>query len=162
MSEAGTKTCSACGASKPLDDFAPHSSGRFGRRSKCRACYRAARRIAEAEYRRTHAQRLREAERERAARLRASRPLWAERRNAEAIGYARDAQAESLPRATNYGKEWTGPELEIAARDDLSARDAAQMLGRTYAAVVNQRRKLRAGDPKKSTLAGLRRPGSAA
>jgi hypothetical protein len=37
--------------------------------------------------------------------------------------------------AKNFGKEWTGPELEIALRDDLTAAEVAEMLGRSLQAV---------------------------
>jgi ParB-like chromosome segregation protein Spo0J len=68
--------------------------------------------------------------------------------------YRTEAQAESLAAATNYGKQWTGPELEIAARDDLTTKEVAAMLGRSFAAVVNMRRLLRC-DPKTITFAGI-------
>lgn len=65
-------------------------------------------------------------------------------------------QAETLEGATRYGMEWTGPELEIAARSDLTAREAALMIGRTYASVKTMRKKL-AADPKTIQLAGIPR-----
>lgn len=43
-----------------------------------------------------------------------------------------DATAEE---ATNSWKEWTGPELEIVARDDLTAKQKAKMLKRTMYSV---------------------------
>lgn len=63
-------------------------------------------------------------------------------------------QRETLPTAVNRGKQWTGPELEIAAREDLTATQVALMLGRTEAAVRVMRHKLRE-DPRKINLAGL-------
>lgn len=63
-------------------------------------------------------------------------------------------QAETLSHATNCYKQWTGPELEIAARDDLTVTEAALMLGRTWKAVRVMRSKLRT-DPRKIQLAGL-------
>lgn len=51
----------------------------------------------------------------------------------------RDMQSTTLPSAKNHCKEWTGPELELVARKDLSAREVAQMIGRTLYAVRNQR-----------------------
>jgi hypothetical protein len=65
-------------------------------------------------------------------------------------------QAETLEGATRYGMEWTGPELEVAARSDLTAREAALMIGRTYASVKTMRKKL-AADPKTIQLAGIPR-----
>lgn len=52
-------------------------------------------------------------------------------------------QCESIDAAYNAGKEWTGPELEIVARADLTSREAARLLGRSYAAVRVQRSRLR-------------------
>lgn len=69
----------------------------------------------------------------------------------------RSRQARTLEMATRYGYQWTGPELEIAGRPDLSAYEVARMLRRTYAAVRHMRRKLRE-DPKIINLAGLARP----
>lgn len=46
------------------------------------------------------------------------------------------------------GQPWTGPELEIAARSDLSAKQAAQMTGRSVNAVYRIRTALRR-DPRK-------------
>lgn len=56
--------------------------------------------------------------------------------------------------AHRSGYEWTGPELEIASRDDLSASEVAAMLGRTIWAVQRQR-VLLSVDPRKITLAGV-------
>jgi hypothetical protein len=46
--------------------------------------------------------------------------------------YEHKAQISSLPQAKNYGKEWTGPEVEIVAREATSVSQAAQILGRSY------------------------------
>lgn len=62
--------------------------------------------------------------------------------------------AASRETATNNGKEWTGPELELVARQDLTEAAAAQILGRTRQAVAYQRRLLRANDPVRTDLAG--------
>lgn len=62
-------------------------------------------------------------------------------------------QAASTPGASRHGYQWTGPELEIALRADLSLRDAAAMLGRTYYAVQAARHKART-DPKWIQVAG--------
>lgn len=66
------------------------------------------------------------------------------------------AQAESLPQATRRGMQWIGAELEIVMRADLTARDAARMLGRTVEAVLWARKKCRK-DPRFSALAGVNR-----
>lgn len=55
--------------------------------------------------------------------------------------------------AVNHGKQWTGPELEILCREDLTHRQAAEALGRTLYAVRHQRQLLRV-DPRKINLAG--------
>ena len=62
---------------------------------------------------------------------------------------------KTLPRAANWGKVWTGPELEVVADYRLSAVEAALLLGRTSNAVENQRGHLNRKDPKKTFLAGL-------
>jgi hypothetical protein len=45
----------------------------------------------------------------------------------------------------NAGNRWTGAELQVAARDDLSTGQAAQMLGRTRHAVLAARSRIRRG-----------------
>lgn len=70
--------------------------------------------------------------------------------------YHAAAQAKTLEGAGNRYKEWTGPELEIASRRELSAKQVALMLGRTVAAVKNIRRKL-TYDPRKINAAGVSR-----
>lgn len=62
--------------------------------------------------------------------------------------------ADSRDTATNHGKEWTGAELELVAREDLTEAEAAHMLGRTRQAVAYQRRLLRANDPTRTWLVG--------
>jgi Homeodomain-like domain len=63
----------------------------------------------------------------------------------------RDAE---LP-AARRGAEWTGPDLEIAMRDDLSITEIARMLGRSYSTVVRMRSRIRHGDARLRRLAGL-------
>jgi len=63
-------------------------------------------------------------------------------------------QARTLEAARRRGYVWTGPELEIASRRDLSTQQVALMLGRTYWAVEMIRRQLRA-DPRKALVAGI-------
>lgn len=60
-------------------------------------------------------------------------------------------RANNLTRDTarNHGKEWTGPELELAARLELSASEVARMLGRTINAVRTVRDGMRRGDPRR-------------
>jgi hypothetical protein len=64
------------------------------------------------------------------------------------------SHARQLERATRYRYPWTGPELELAARPDLSHAQVAEMIGRTGAAVKHMRRKLQY-DPKIINLAGV-------
>lgn len=64
------------------------------------------------------------------------------------------ANDTALDQATNHSKQWTGPELEIAMRDDLTARQVAAMLGRTIYAVKHMRRLVKI-DPRKDRLANL-------
>lgn len=56
--------------------------------------------------------------------------------------------------ATRGTYTWTGPELELACRRDLTSPEVARMLGRTVAAVQKMRSKLR-DDPRKIALAGV-------
>lgn len=49
-----TKVCTSCGACKPLADFSPNSLGKMGRKSQCKACQNAKRRMqyaSDSEYR---------------------------------------------------------------------------------------------------------------
>lgn len=73
-------------------------------------------------------------------------------------GFNRKRNARSRDTASHHCQEWTGPELEVAAREDLTESEVAHMLGRTVAAVQSARRDLRV-DPRKARLAG--RPGIA-
>lgn len=67
--------------------------------------------------------------------------------SATILAVHRRRQAESLASAHNKGKEWTGPELEIALRTDLTIPQIAERLGRTVWAVRAVRQKVRRGDP---------------
>lgn len=80
----------------------------------------------------------------------------AEADRASSREHYRSRQQASLPDAHRSGYDWTGPELEIAARTDLTTRQAAAMLGRTFAATMRARKNLSV-DPRKQTLAGVRR-----
>jgi hypothetical protein len=72
---------------------------------------------------------------------------------------ARD-NAVTRDSARHHREVWTGPQLEIAAREDLTAKQVAAMTGRTVYAVYNIRRRLR-DDPKIIWLAGLDDPADA-
>lgn len=69
----------------------------------------------------------------------------------------RKAQAESLEAASRQGFEWTGVELETLTRDDLTTREMARLLRRTYGATAMQRQRIRT-DPRKARMAGLPDP----
>ncbi len=56
--------------------------------------------------------------------------------------------------AHKHYAEWTGPELELAARSDLSASQVAGMIGRSMYAVKHKRRQLLV-DPRAEALAGI-------
>lgn len=64
-------------------------------------------------------------------------------------------QARSLPRAykSASNQEWTGPELELLTREDLTAKQIAGMIGRTINAVLQARTKLRRGKWEKANVA---------
>jgi hypothetical protein len=84
-----------------------------------------------------------------------------ERRDATSERSLLNLQAETLPTATRSGYQWTGPELEIATRSDLTVKEAARMLGRTYYAVRTMRA-LVSIDPRKTALLGLPKNGGRA
>ena len=58
------------------------------------------------------------------------------------------AQSETRKEASHRWKPWEASELEIITRTDLSIKEAALMLGRTYASVARMK-------------SGLRRPATA-
>jgi hypothetical protein len=66
-------------------------------------------------------------------------------------------QRATLDGAGRRGLPWTGPELEIAARDDLTPEQVAEMTGRTLYGVNEARKRLRR-DPRAIALAGVRVP----
>ena len=57
--------------------------------------------------------------------------------------FYRGAQSETKKEAGQSGKRWADDELAIITRPDLSTKDAALMLGRTYASVARRRHLLR-------------------
>lgn len=68
--------------------------------------------------------------------------------------YREKVQTKTRPLAHRWGYEWTGPELELAARDDLTSVQIALMIGRTAYAVRTMQHYVRV-DPRKANLAGL-------
>jgi hypothetical protein len=55
----------------------------------------------------------------------------------------RGAQSETKEEAGHSGQHWADDELAIITRPDLSIKQAALMLGRTYASVARKRSRLR-------------------
>lgn len=78
---------------------------------------------------------------------RQARAVWADRQLQQKQDATRDT-------ARRHGQHWTGAELEIALREDISTMEAAVMLGRTYAATCAAKAKAR-HDPKWRQVAGL-------
>jgi hypothetical protein len=67
-------------------------------------------------------------------------------------------QEETKPRARRHYAQWTGPELELLSRSDLSTRDIARLIGRSYYAVETKRRDL-GKEPALDLVAGVSRAG---
>lgn len=63
--------------------------------------------------------------------------------------------AEMRPGARRHRQLWTGPELELVERRELTAVQVAAMIGRTPHAVRTQRKLLNRSDPAKTFLAGV-------
>lgn len=61
---------------------------------------------------------------------------------------------ETRSKASNSRQRWTGPELQIALRRDLTQEQAAEMLGRSFLAVRSVRKKAKR-DPRYQRLAGV-------
>jgi hypothetical protein len=61
---------------------------------------------------------------------------------------------ETIDGATHRYQPWTGPQLELAMRYDLTAKEIALMTGRTHSAVQSMRARLRREDPTTLVLAG--------
>lgn len=70
----------------------------------------------------------------------------------QALRAERVRNDESRTAAAHHREEWTGPQLAIAARSDLTRSEAAAMLGRTLSSVTSMRKKIYS-DPVKARLA---------
>lgn len=68
--------------------------------------------------------------------------------------YTRKYQKRVVPSAPMSGQIWTGPEMEIAMRDDLTTTQAALLLGRSWAAVASVRARIRR-NPRDDILWGV-------
>ena len=65
-------------------------------------------------------------------------------------------QAQTVEHATNNGNQWTGPEMELVLRGDLSVQQLALALGRTRNAVrYIQRQLIEKADPRYVSVAGV-------
>ena len=144
--ESTEKTCTRCGKTQPIGEFYRRSSrGSNARESRCRSCKCAV----AAAWKIEHPSRVEEvARRYRAAHDDEHRSAVRKHEHEQAL--------VTLPLAVNSGKEWTGPELEILTRRELTDTTAALMLGRTSRA-VSQQRHLLSVDPRKINLAGVSR-----
>lgn len=65
-----------------------------------------------------------------------------------------DLNNQTRETARRYGDQWTGPELELLARTDLTLKEKAVMLGRTWYAVRTMRTRLRV-EPMLDHVAGV-------
>lgn len=72
--------------------------------------------------------------------------------------YVRTQQSRFPGGIERNGLIWTGPEVELCSRTDLSAREVAGMLGRSIFAVRRQRALLKAEEPRALHLLGQSAP----
>lgn len=72
----------------------------------------------------------------------------------EARRSAIERQLSTRATAKRHRFQWTGPDLEVAARNDLTVKEIATLLGRSYSSVANMRHRLGV-EPKIINLAGL-------
>lgn len=123
------KTCTECGELRPGSAFRHHSSQPGSQQdSACARCYR----------RRAYELVIQDDEKRRVFHKRANR--MTKRAN------------DAMPKPRN-GYLWTGPEMEIIERDDLTARQAALMIGRSLMAVRQRRQAIRR-EPKLQRVLG--------
>lgn len=76
-------------------------------------------------------------------RVSAARHRRWERERVRVLPESRARNDRSRESARRHGLMWTGPELEVASREDLSAAQVAAMLGRTLRAVQTMRERMR-------------------
>jgi hypothetical protein len=120
-------TCHKCGCLKSASEFAAHSK-RETVETRCKACVSKA-----------------------AANWAAEHPDQTKEKAAKLRRKWNDA---ALDRARRHGSQWTGVELETVLRDDLTARQKAEMLGRSLFAVRSAIRRARY-EPKWAKVAGV-------
>lgn len=161
------RTCHDCGQLKPEDSY-------YGKNLECSACHkeqeRAVRRESVALENNLHSLRVHgrtvlvAASCNNCHQLKMASDFYPDR-GGKPTGWCRECrkrkylalQEASRSGATRHGAEWTGPELEILARRDLTARQIATMLGRTLGAVNAARSKLNR-EPRERWLAGVAQP----
>lgn len=56
---------------------------------------------------------------------------------------AKAKQAQSIEAAAHHFQQWTGWELELITRTDITVREMARLTGRTFYAVRTMRKRLR-------------------
>jgi len=136
---ASTKKCTRCGEFKSGADFTIYrsSDGYLYLISRCKPCMV----IVGAEYKKINT---------------SYAEAHAEGQKGNKRAWAAKHIHTTLETATNNNKEWTGPEMEIILREDLTVAEMAKMLGRTYYSVTGMRRQCRR-DPRKQVLAGVER-----
>ena len=144
------KRCSRCKQEKPAAEFYRNRSRKDGLGVYCRDCGRKIWGEHEARKRRT-SESFRAAKAAAAAEWRERQP---DRHNTNAARHIAAKQADTVPGAKNAGRRWSGPELELALREDMNVQELATLLGRSYLAVVKARQRART-DPKYINLAGV-------
>lgn len=132
------RTCDVCGVLRPAASFTLSTGGYRGR--ECRGCQSRRRRAKwdAADYAQVAA-----AERQR-------RRKWDNDRRetvaAEHLATERRHNARSLDSAQRHRQDWTLAEMKVVGREDLTARQAAELLGRSYFAVSKQRSRMKKSD----------------
>lgn len=149
------RACTVCTLPKSADGFRADPSGR--KRRRCIDCENKANRPHVESWKKRNRERYRAKTKEwredNKPLLREYARAWREERPTYNRKIIDRMQAETRPGAHRFGNEWTGPELEMAARDDLTAVQIAKMIGRTVSAVYTKRAAIHKADPR--TIAKL-------
>lgn len=141
VSGAPTQKCRSCGVEKPWEEFHRDAAKASRHAVECKPCARAR---VNKWYREQQPEAIRAVKRD------------YYRRNRETISRQRRQYREatrSAAESRRSGYQWTGPELELASRDDLTHGQVAEKLGRSLAAVKTMRWRLRS-EPLLSHIAG--------
>lgn len=128
--------CKGCGLPKARDDFGDLRGQRSPKRS-CRAC--SATRIQQ--WAERHPEAVRKTQKEWAARHPEVNRRSSRRQHA-------NMQEKTLPHATRQRQGWTGAQIEVANRRDITAIEAGLMLGRSAKAIYHIRARIDARDPR--------------